>query len=348
MPRNRKYHWLRDEYQLYVKGYEKYYATYQDASKFFIQLRDAHAYFSVLKRDVEKNFVIEHPDKKIAALLNEYFVQNRYRMNRGRLFSNAHNLIDFFANSYQQTAIIGEMFYYIDWQTKELDGVKYRIPDSFDFIHPETMSCKKDSQGNIVGFKQRYSLYAKIKERKDERKFETLNFKPWEIFYTRYPFGKTHPVKKSYKLIRHFMWFMKYMLWSGEAGAYSKPRALAVERARDKRFEDEKRKHYLLTARAYKNFSTPIPVNDINITRYYDFFYYSRFKSEIYRARQYYVDAFNEQVLKPFATKNKLSEVPILKMFDLITDEQLLDYFEKWKKGIISKDEFLAIAVKPD
>lgn len=348
MTRNRKYHWLRDEFLFYVKGYERFYSTYEDGSKFFVQLRDAHNYFSMLRRDIEKHFVIEHPDKKIAMLLNDYFIQNRHRMTRGELFSNAHSLIDFFANSYQQTAIIGEMYYYIDWQTKEFDGKKYRIPDHFSYIHPETMSCKRDLSGNITGFRQKYSLYTKIKESRDERKFNTLDFKRWEIFYTRYPLDKVHPVKKSYRLIRHFMWFMKYMLWSGEAGAYSKPRTWAVERARDRKFEEEKRKHHLLTAKAYKDFSTPLRIDDINITRYYDFFYYSRFKAEIYRARQYYVDAFNEQVLEPFAVKNKLSEAPKLKMFDLVTDDQVLAYFDQWKKGTISKDEFLAKAVKTD
>lgn len=348
MAKNRKYHWLRDEYLFYVKGYKKFYSTYEDGTKFFVQLRDAHAYFSVLRRDVENHLVIKHSDKKLAALLNAYFVQNLYRMNRGELYSNAHSIMDFFANNFQQTAIIGEMFYYIDWNTKELDGKKYRIPDAFEYIHPETIECEKNINGKISGFKQHYSIYTKIKESKNEQSLDTLHFKPWEIFYTTYPLGKPHPVKKSYKFIKHFMWFMKYMLWSSEAGAYSKPRAWAVERARDKRFEDEKRKHYLLTAKTHKNFSVPLGVNDINITRYYDFFYFTRFKSDIYRARKYYVAVFNEQVLKPFAEKNKLTEAPVLEMFGFVTDEEAMEYFDQWKIGKLSKDEFLTKVVKAD
>ncbi len=339
MLRHSKYFCFRDDYYLYISGLKAYGDTYSDTTKLFLQIRDAHSCFSMPREDFEKHFVISHPDKDIERLLNEYFIFNRHSSRE--LYSNSYDLIGFLAMCYKQSTMSYDVFYYIDWQAKEIQGKKYRIPCTFDYMPPETMLCHRNKDGILKGFRQRYSWYARLKNSNEENKIVSIEFKPWEVFYTSYFFDKVSPARKSMNLTRSSQWFMRYMLSSGEASAYSKPKTLAVEMARNKRFNDEKRKRDIITAMEYKNFHDPLAVDGLSITRYYDFFYYARFKADIYKVRMYYINEFNEQVLKQFALKNKLKVAPELKIVDVLNDQQIMNCFEEWRNNKVSKDYFL-------
>jgi len=115
---------------------------------------------------------------------------------------------------------------------------------------------------------------------------------------------------------------MKFMLLSAEGQTYTKPRSLAVERARGKTFEAEKRKQDLARAETRTNFHLIMNIDGVMLTRYYDFFTVARYKSDKYKALSYYVKQFNEQILKPLAEKNSWKHAPILKIQGLITDDE--------------------------
>lgn len=347
MDNRREYHYQDDDFLFYIKNYSKYYDAYSDATKLGQQIRSVHDLFYMDRGNVGRHFVIRHRGSAIATALNGYFIANDDYVYHDVLYGSSLDIVDWFASALQFAAMFGDAYFYIEWGSKKIGSAEYTLPLSFNYLPPETIKCRV-RRGRVNRYTQRYSLYTKLKQQLEKygTPTNTLRFEPWQIFHFKYPLDKEAPVKTSMKLLPALQEIWSYMVRSSEAGAYKRPRSLAVERTRKRSFKEEVRKNNLLKTQAQKIFHLPLGIEGVALTQYYDYFAVARYKADQYVARKYFVDAFNEQVLKPFAEKNGIKNQPRLEMVGLSTDKQIYATFHKWEDGDIGDDDFISTVAK--
>ncbi len=101
-------------------------------------------------------------------------------------------------------------------------------------------------------------------------------------------------------------------------------------------------------AKVRRNFHYLFDLNDLSLTEYYDVYSVARYKKELNKTRNYLVQEFNRQVFKPFAKKNKINPHPELKLQGFLSDNQIDDYLEKYRKDEIDLKEFIEQVINKD
>jgi len=343
---NLKGYWIDDEFLSFIKGHTVYESTYRDARKFSIEIDRVGGNQFPLGED-EKYLTIDHSNKIIQSDLNSFFI-NKHGWYRDRLFGDHFYLGNFFNDLMQQLVIYNECFYAIDWEEQTIEKRKYLLPNDFRFLRTSTMSVKRDIRGNIQGYKQRYSPFAQLYSSYpfDQKKPRKFDFGKDEVFYVKYPLDKTQPVKKSMYLLKPLIDFWDFAM-DRTVSNTSSDKKIKVVLAGQQRFSEQKRKFLLARAQVRKNFHYLLDIdpNDLTITEFYDIFLVSRYKKELNTVRNYFVDSFNEQILTPFATKNNIKIVPQLKLINVITNEEIDTYFNKYNSGEITTKEFITSVV---
>lgn len=347
MNRNKlKGYWLEDNFLSRIKGYVKFKSTYRDARKFSIEIDRVGSNLFHLGNDNEF-FNISHPDTTVQQDLNAYFIDD-YRRYRDKLYGNHFHLGNLFNDLMQMLAMYGKDFRALDWEEKDIEGRKYWLPSDFRYLNVATMSARKNNQGEIEGYIQQYSPFAKSYSydpaEKLVRRFE---FNKDEIFFVEYPLEEIHPVKRSMHLLKPILEFWDFGLdrsasWSGN------PQKLKVAVAGQKRYSEAKRKYALARAEVRRNFHYLLNIDDLTITEYYDIFLVRRYKTELNIARNYFVEQFNKQIMVPLATKNKLTETPQLVLTGFMPNEEIDTYFEMYKSQEITSKEFIDVVVNCD
>lgn len=348
---NRKYnnlkgYWIEDAFSSFVKGFKAFKATYRDARKFSIELdRVGNNLFHI--GDDEKFLDIKHPNQTIQQDLTAYFIDD-YRGYRDKLYGNHFHLGNLFNDLMQMLAMYGKDFCALDWEEKDIDGRKYWLPSDFRYLSVETMSTKRDVSGNVIGYSQRYSPFAKSysydPSEKLSRKFD---FGKDEIFFVEYPLDETHPVKKSMHLLKPILYFWDFGLNRSKSWG-SEPQEFEVAVAGQRRYSEEKRKYALTRAEVRRNFHYLLNIDDLTITEYYDIFLVHRYRKELNLVRNYFVGQFNQQIMAPFAVKNNLGDVPQLVLTGFMTNEELDGYYEMYVAKEITSKEFIDVVVNQD
>lgn len=336
---NLKGYWLEDEFLSLVKGHTAFEATYRDGRQFFVEIDRVGNNLFPIGED-EKYLFIRHSNSVVEKDLNEYFISQHSRY-RDRLYGNHFHLGNFFNDIMQQLAIYGECYYAIDWDVKQIEDRTYHLPTDLRYLRTSTMSVKKNDNGSIVGYKQQYSPFAKLSYDPDEKKTRRFNFKKDEVFYTIYPLERVHPVKKSMSLLKPILRFWDFGLDRGESNVHPQSKRFNVVWAGQQRYSDQKRKYALTRAKVRRNFHYLLNIDDLTITEYYDIFLVTRYKKELNEVRQYFIDEFNKQVFTAFTHKNTLEQIPRLELIGFMTNDQIDEYFEKYKRKEVTSKEFI-------
>lgn len=344
---NRKGYWLEDEFLSLIKGYSAFEATYKDGRQFSIEIDRVGNNLFPIKQEDDRLFVIKHNDEVLQNDLNDYFI-SRFNRYRGRLYGDHFRLGNLFNDLMQLLVIYGECFHALDWEEKQIDTRNYILPSDFRYLRPSTMFIKKDNKGSIVGYKQRYSPFTKLSYNPNEKKVRRFDFKKDEIFYVRYPLESVHPVKKSMYLLKTILRFWDFMLDRSESNVHPQNKKLNVVWAGQQQYSEQKRKYALARAKVRKNFHYLLNINDLTMTEYYDIFWVARYKKELNKVRNYFVEEFNKQVFIPFARKNSIRESPQLELRGFMTNEKIENYFSKYRVKEITSDEFIEKVVNKD
>ena len=117
------------------------------------------------------------------------------------------------------------------------------------------------------------------------------------------------------------------------------PRSLGVEIARFRKYPEEQRKDSLNRAVVKHGFF--MPIQNLQITRYFDYHTVTRYIAAKYRLRQYAIEELNKQILYLVQQKNNLKAPPVLKMINLLTQDNIKQAFEDWENGKLSNDDFI-------
>lgn len=343
---NLKGYWIEDDFLSFIKGYKAFKSTYRDARKFSIEIdRVGNNLFQIGHDD--KYLAITHPDNTVQRDLNLYFTAE-YGRYRDKLYGNHFHLGNLFNDLMQMLAMYGKDFCALDWEEKDIEGKKYCLPSDFRYLSVATMSAKRDQKGEVTGYVQQYSPFAKSYSYDPSEKLKKkFVFEKEEVFFVEYPLDDTHPVKKSMHLLKPILEFWDFGLdrsesWSG------KPQRLKVAVASQKRYSDEKRKYALARAEVRRNFHYLLNIDDLTITEYYYIFLVRRNKKELNIVRNYFVEQFNQQIMAPFAIKNKLVEVPQLALKQFMTNKEIDFIFDMYMKREITSKMFIDEVVNKD
>lgn len=336
---NKKGYWFRDPFWSLLKGFFQFEETHRDARKFSIEIdRVGNNMFRI--GEDEKFLKVTHSNKVIEDDLNSYFV-DRSRRYRESLYGQHFHLGNLFNDIMQQLVIYGEVYYSIDWTEVDIEGRKYKLPSDFRYLSTSATSIFKNKKGKILGYKQSFSPFTDLPPSyTNNRQHRSFNFKKNEVFHLIYPLENTHPVKKSMYLLKPILRFWDFTV-EQSASWNSKNKDLNILRAGQMIYSEQKRKYALARAMVKKNFHYLLNTDDLMITEYYDAYVVVRYLKDLNASRKYFIDQFNEQVLIPFAKKNKIIEIPTLTAFNFISDEEIDDYFKKYKSGKVSHKEFI-------
>lgn len=341
---NLKGYWLDDDFLSLIRGHKALESTDRDARKFSIEIdRVGNNLFRI--GDDEKYLSITHPDNQLEQDLNMYFIME-YRRYRDGLYGNHFHLGNLFNDFMQMLVIYGECFHALDWEEKDIESRKYWLPANFRYLRTCTMSKRVNQKGEIVGYVQRYSPFAKLSYDPSEKKIRRFNFEKDEIFYVKYPLEDTQPVKRSMHLLKPILRFWDFGLERSESWSNSMKFKVVV--AGQKRYSEEKRKYALARAEVRRNFHYLLNIDDLTITEYYDIFLVRRYKKELNIVRNYFVKQFNQQIMVPFAAKNGLTETPQLVLSGFMTNEEIDGYFDRYVKKEITSKNFIDEVVNKD
>lgn len=326
----------RDDFYRKTIGYDDWYNSSRDITKFTGELDNIYYSLYALNGDNRRDqtLTIYHPNYLLQKKMNDYFFGFRSSEIYGHI---SHHLGDMFAHSIKNAAMFGDTYLYIEWKPMMIGQKSYVMPYGFHYIQPETI--KKQVKNGRKVYKQRYSLFTKIKNRKRLSEYRTRYLGEEEVLHLCYPLSDVPPVHKYKRYLRKFDRFLKFTLESSEGGAYITPRKLRVEIARSKKYTDEQRKNNLNRAVVRSGFFQPI--ENMPLTRYYDYYTVAQYISAKYRLRQYAIDEFNKQVLKLVQQKNNMKKPPELRMTNLLTEDDIQGVFEKWAKGNMTNDDFI-------
>lgn len=342
-----KGYWFDDDFWSYVKGFNEYEATYRDAMKFSIEIdRVSNNLFEEISND-KRYFDIQYPDSTICKDLSEYFLEYRGHY-RDRLYGEHFGLASYFSRIMHGLIIYGESYHAIDWEEKLIEDRTYILPSDISrYLNPSSMTIIK-SLGNLKGYRQKYSPLSQVGYDPTIEKVREFNFKPDEVFYTKYPLDNEQPVKKSMSLLKAIQRYWNYTLEDAEASANVSKHKLKLEKARFQSSSVQRRKYALTRAKVRKNFHYLLNTDDLTTTEYYDIYLVVEYKKNLNTIRNYFVQEFNNQVFVPLTKKNKFSEKPVLKLKGFMTDEEIDVYFEDYKSRKISAREFIEKVVKHD
>lgn len=344
----KKGYWFDDEFQSFIKGFYAYKSTYRDARKLSIEIdRVSNNLFAERRRADRRYFLIEHINPVVVNDLTDYFLED-YSRHRDRLYGQYFSLTGFFSGIMHLLLVYGECFSALDWEEKIIEDRKYILPSDFRYLNNSSMLVLRSSKDTIKGYKQKYSLFSRVRHDPTVEKASEFDFRKDEIFYTVYPLDNEHPVKKSMKLLKPILRFWDYMLEEAEANAQTGDHRLDLEIARFLRYSEQKRKYALARARVRKNFHYLLDLDNLTITEYYDIYWVTRYKKELNQVREYFVEEFNNQILIPFAKKNKISPAPVLKLQGFMTNNEIEAYFEDYKSKKINAKEFINNVVNRD
>ena len=84
-----------------------------------------------------------------------------------------------------------------------------------------------------------------------------------------------------------------------------------------------------------------MPIQNLQITRYFDYHTVTRYIAAKYRLRQCAIEELNKQILYLVQQKNNLKAPPVLKMINLLTQDNIKQAFEDWENGKLSNDDFI-------
>lgn len=110
-----------------------------------------------------------------------------------------------------------------------------------------------------------------------------------------YPLDTVSPVQKYKGFLKKIDRFLKFTTEYTEGGAFLMPRSLGVEIARFRKYPEEQRKDNLNRAVVKHGFF--MPIQNLQITRYFDYHTVTRYIAAKYRLRQYAIEEFNKQIL---------------------------------------------------
>lgn len=345
---NRKGYWFEDEFRSFVKGFYAYKSTYRDVRKLSIEIdRVSNNLFAERRRADRKYFLIKHINPVIANDLNDYFLED-HNQHRDKLYGQYFSLTGFFSGIMHNLAVYGDCFSALDWEKKTIEDRKYILPSGFRYLNNSSMLVFRSPSGFIKGYKQKYSLFSRVRNDPTIEKVRDFNFRKDEVFYTVYPLDKDHPVKKSMGLLKTVLRFWDYMLEEAEANAQTSDYRLDLEMARFQRHSEQRRKYAIARAKIRKNFHYLLELEYLTITEYYDIYWVTRYKRELNQVRDYFVEEFNNQILVPFAKRNKISPAPVLKLQGFMTSAEIDGYFENFKNKSINAKEFIENVVNKD
>lgn len=346
---DKKGYWFDDKFKSFIKGYTYFQSTYKDARKFSIEIDGVSNNLFPGGSDDEKFFIIKHCDPNIQTKLNEYFIE-RHNRAREDLFGNSFDLSGFFNSCIHRSVTLGESFDAIDWETKNIGTESFVLPSRLRYLNNSTMKVKKNKRNIITAYKQQYSFLAKFFEHSSRHKINDFNFNCDEVFYTKYPLEKIWPVKKSMRLIKPILKFWELGLKQSEYNASQNTKRLDLLIASQKCYSREKRNFILTRAKIRRNFHYLLNVDDnmLEITEYFDIYMVTKYKKELNLVREYLVQAFNDQILKPFSIKNNIEQIPRLELISFLDNKELDLYFDKYKNKEITAEEFTDKVIRND
>jgi hypothetical protein len=337
----RKYHRENDEFKSYIKGFEKFKDTRNDGLKFSVEIDRLRLGFVVKRDKLPEILKVEHKDSQIEESLTSYFIDPYSRFHsRRELYGGALDIMDLFGEAYQYSAMIGDVYFYINWEQVDISGTQYTLPASFDYIDPSTIKAKRDANGKVMYYVQSYSFYQRAKQKHfKQTPLKKIKIDHNDILHLTYPFQEKPAVQRSMHLLKQLSRFNKYMIDHTDSTMHEKPRSFAAELVRNKGFEIERRKRDLIKNRVQLNFHQITVTDGLKITNYYDMYIVARFKSESYKIKKFYVDEFNKQVLKRVRVKNGMRAAPKLVLLNQQTSGNIWDKFIQWAAGKITDQE---------
>ena len=364
-PRQRKGYVFSDPLLDYAKGYARLEKATQNSMELSGELDVASFLFPTRTVPVEDRpgyvtyerdyFSIDYPDASVKKDLERYFAAE-HSIFRHDLFGSHGGLGGFFESIAKQLLIVGESFYWMDWDEVDIGENKYQLPLSFDYVNAGTTKAVKKA-GVVDSYVQKYSLFTYWRERQiglgsmfkdymDNVKPRTVNFSKDEIFHCVYPFAKKTPTAASMKFLPTVRAFWQFGLNQGKGNNELDNYYLPIERARHTTYAAEKRKYDIARAKIRTAYNYLIDPNGPQITEYYDLFVAVRFKKFLNDFRDYLVREFNSEVLERVKVKNNLADTPQLKYSGFVTNQEIDNAFRAYESGALSLEEFTEAVIK--
>src|SRR6266478_9315219 len=178
--RREKGYVIDDPFLAFIRGYDRLEAATRNAMELSNEVDSIrHALFPHREVPVadrpgyvthERNyFSIECDDPALKKDLETYFI-DKHSWYRDALYGHGDTVEGFLEGIAWQLLVTGDAFHMIEWDEVDIKGKKYFFPIDFGYLRNETMQVIR-KRGRIVGYRQKYSLFTYLKEKR---------FKGWE------------------------------------------------------------------------------------------------------------------------------------------------------------------------
>ena len=329
----RKGYWVPDEYLQAKRGM----GILRRLTEWDAHMRNAVGNYRTFLFDYmrdEAHVKVLCEDTAATRWIAETYAQGRYW---GRS-SAAFNLVDWLRQAAHSLAVHGEIFYAIDFVQDDIGYVAFGEPR---WLAPETMYVGR-RRGKPTSFVQQYSPRA---AREDVR-CKRFVFGPHEVLWLRWPQALppgregTSPISKVVVHAKGARRFMDWLLLRSRADAYPEDKTPAVERARYERHEDQERKRDYHLASLLANMGVPQAFHrDIAMTEHFVAWELCGFGERIAVLREYLVTEFSEQVLRVWAKRNSVVDIPRLRAVGYPSPQDWRDAFCKYERNAMSLED---------
>lgn len=339
---------IDDPFKSRIKGYNRRHAAAYNSMDLYIEVdrvkndlfppRTVPASTPGYVRYETDYFEVIHPNKKLKDTLERYLLSRH-----PDIYGHSHDLAGFLEIISGSLLIDGRVFHRIDWQEVGVEGRKYVLPSNFRYLRTSTVRPKRRF-GQIVGFKQRYSIIAKMLQTLYALKDSEFN--ATDVLYLKYPFDKYSPVQRSLKYLKAVHKFWNYGLEQSQANAEPNNYSLEVEKARYGNYAIEKRAYDITRAKIRGEFNYLI--DSAKLTSFYDIYSVIKYKKFLNDFRYYFIKQFNKQVLEVAAKKNGWKTTPKLELKEglLLDNPKLDEYLRQYSSREIDFDTVVELAIK--
>ncbi len=351
---------FNDPFLGFIRGYDRLEAATRNAMELSNEVDSVH-YALFPLRDVpvvdrpgyvthERNyFSIECDDPALKKDLEAYFT-DEHSWYRDGLYGQGDSVGGFLEGIAWQLFVTGDAFHMIEWEEVDINGKKYQFPVNFGYLRNETMKVKRKG-GVVIGYRQEYSLFTYLKEKKfkdweNKEKPRSFEFEKDEVIYCQYPFAKKSPTAQSIKYLDTIKKFWQFGIDQARSGVDIESHYLPLEKARYTTYAREKRKYDLAKGKIRTIFNYLMDVNGPKLTQYYDIYTVIRYKKFLNDMRNYLVREFNEQVLTLVAKKNNFVSIPKLIYEGFLSNADLDMALQKYTNNTLTFDQIVQQIVK--
>lgn len=280
-------------------------------------------------------FSIQFSNGKFQKHLTDYFSEKNYH--DGVSFGNAHDLGEFFELALHALLVNGLVIHAVEWGEVKLGTKYYILPVSFNWVNPAPVHINEDNEQEYVV--QKFSFITKFLVSYFE--YSNHTFSKSETLIFRHPTLPKSPVTEALKYLKDLNKGMDFSLIQGQSSVEPTNYSFRLEQSRYQSTTRYWRLQNMTRVMVRRIFNQPVSELGVPLTTYYQVYAYAEYKKHLNILRDYFVNQFNEQVMKRIQKENKFARLLVMTYKGFASNKEISSAFLDYSNRKITVDDFL-------